>query len=273
MSGHNRAQRGRRRSYRSPRANTDSPAHAARVAGRALGNARRFGVELEFFGIARYTVETAIRNGDLPRGWRVKSDPSVHGGRGLELVSPPLSGDEGLAQVRTACEWLTANGGRVDRSAGLHVHHDAADLGAEGIARMARMYADNQSLINYLVSPSRRGHGYARPLTSGDVDYIDRSLGVGSGRYIAAPTRYLALNVTSFGRHGTVEIRQHQGTLNYRKVEAWIAFGQGLCDAAAEARTVNATGIRGLLDAIRVDEDNAAFLIGRAVQFGCSAIA
>lgn len=226
-----------------------------------LGDQRRFGVELEFFGVNRRDVENMIR-AELP-GWSVKSDCSVSG-NGLELVSPPLRGQDGLEQTRKACAQLQALGARVDRSCGLHVHHEARDLGAEGLVRVLEAYAANQSLLNWLVAPSRRGEtSYARPVSATDVAWRRDH---GTDR-----TRYLALNLASFGRHGTVEFRQHQGTLNFRKVEAWIALGQGLMDAALTSTRVNASGVTGLLSQVVADEDARAYLTGRALQLGAPA--
>lgn len=248
-----------------PSARNRSQRRAAGQTSRALGLSRRFGVEIEFFGVARHTVQRAIDTGAIPTGWKVKNDISVTGA-GLELVSPPLSGEQGLASVRTTCDWLASVDAKVDRSCGLHVHHEARDLGAAGIARVARVYSDHQDLLNWLVSPSRRGGSqYARPLTNSDVEYIERSA---RGSYLSAPSRYLAVNVQSFGRHGTVEIRQHQGTLSFRKIEAWVRLGQGICDAAAQSTAVSETGLRGLFAKLDLDEDAASFLLGRAIQFG-----
>jgi hypothetical protein len=36
--------------------------------------------------------------------------------------------------------------------------------------------------------------------------------------------RYYKLNLCAFIRHGTVEFRQHAGTVDYRKMNHWIAF-------------------------------------------------
>lgn len=237
--------------------------------GRRLGLGRRFGIEIEFYGIRRLDVERWLGDSGLGNaGWRIKSDGSVSGpdGIGLELVSPPLTGEDGLAQVRTACEWLNANGAAVNRTCGLHIHLDVRDCGADGIKRFARSYHNNQDLINFLVSPSRRDGMYCRPL-AGVMAQVERC----RERYeFGRVHRYHAVNVAAFPRHGTVELRQHQGTLSFRKIEAWLKFGQGMLDTVAERGVplVDQGGIRSLMDAAQVDEDAAAFLIGRAVQFG-----
>lgn len=244
---------------------------ALRGATRALGFTRRFGVEIEFCGgpVTRGQIQAAISNGDLPRRWRVKSDMSVTGrGFGGEMVSPPLRGEDGIDEVRQVCRWLREHGATVNASCGLHVHHEAADLGAEGIVRVAEIYTAHQSLVNWLVSDSRRGgprsSNYALQMSESRMAQIRR---MSTSSRAQGPTRYLAVNVDAYMRHGTVEIRQHQGTLNAQKIEAWIRLGQGFCDAAAERTRVNESGLRGLLRKLEVDEDSAAFLLGRAVQF------
>jgi hypothetical protein len=238
---------------------------------RPQGEGRKFGVELEFFGIPRRTVEAETRR-VLGSSWRVKNDCSVTG-EGLELVSPPLQGESGMEQLRKACQMLQRLGARVDRSCGLHVHHEARDLGASGLARIAEIYTANQDLINWLVAPSRRDGRWCKTLTSTELWDIRQT--ANSGRTPTATSRYRACNLGSYGRHGTVEFRQHQGTLNFRKIEAWTRLGQGLMDAALEDSTepVNpAGGLRGLLSVVE-DEDSAAFLIGRGVQLGATVVA
>jgi hypothetical protein len=239
-------------------------ASGAPAAGQRLGLNRRFGVEIEFNGCSRWSVQAQIDAGAFGRGWRVKSDCSVRG-EGLELVSPPLSGEAGLDSVRQACSVLRGLGAQVDSSCGLHVHHEARDLGALGIARVARLWQRHNHLTQWLIAPSRRNNSYCPPLSESDVTSIERNASRGS---VGGVGRYRDLNVSAFLAHGTIEIRSHQGTLNFRKIEAWIHLGQGFMDAAVECRQVSATGLRNLLQAVVADEDAQAFLLGRGMQFG-----
>ena len=41
-------------------------------------------------------------------------------------------------------------------------------------------------------------------------------------------SRYRKMNLQSFSKYGTVEIRQHQGTLNWLKIVNWMIFTQAL---------------------------------------------
>ena len=97
-----------------------------------LGN---FGVEIECTGVDNYTVSAALNNVGVfcmveyynytTRGhWKIVSDCSVHGDYAKEIVSPVLNGQAGLDQLKIVCHVLNELGIKVNRSCGLHVHHE-----------------------------------------------------------------------------------------------------------------------------------------------------
>jgi hypothetical protein len=104
-------------------------------------------------------------------GWKIVTDASVGGG--YELVSPPLSGSTGIAQLRVACEALDAAGARVNRACGLHIHHDVSDLDAPQFGRLFRAWSNNQRNIDGLVAPSRRRTQWARPIDAHNLAAIE----------------------------------------------------------------------------------------------------
>src|SRR5262245_13438734 len=60
---------------------------------------------------------------DLPTGWNAQHDGSIRTRRGyvgVEVVSPVLSGPDGVRQVKFVCEWLASIGAKVNQSTGLH---------------------------------------------------------------------------------------------------------------------------------------------------------
>jgi len=82
--------------------------------------------------------------------------------------------------------------------------------------------------------------------------------------------RWRTLNLTSYGRYGTIEIRQHQGTLDAEKILSWMRFGQAIIDTAKTEPTAGpASSVRSLLDYLgdRLDATARTFLLGRAVEF------
>lgn len=198
----------------------------------------RFGVEIEYTGISREAAARAINDAGVAaqvEGYnhqtrshvKVIGDASVTGSRnnrGGEVVLPPLAGEAGFDTVRKVCDALTDAGARVDRSCGLHVHVDTKGLTAEGIVRYAEALYAAQPMLRSLVSPSRRTGQWSRPTRSGML-HTFRSAVTGAprpGYGGEGIDRYTAINLTAYGRHGTIECRLHHGTLNGNKIVRWI---------------------------------------------------
>src|SRR5581483_12043482 len=51
-------------------------------------------------------------------------------------------------------------------------------------------------------------------------------------RGIKGGSRFVKLNFTSHWKHGTVEFRQHSGTVDAEKIKRWVYFCQKLVDVA-----------------------------------------
>lgn len=253
------------------RDNASRPPAITGSTGSPLGITRKFGVEIECNIPGGYHGATADRlRALLPTGWRVKSDGSLNSS-GVELVGPPLRGEDGFTQLRTVCEALATVGATVDRRCGLHVHHEVQDIGRDGLVHFVRSWSANQSLLDWLVSPSRRSAAQPYYCRS----WSDTELRGLSATRLTPANRYKTVNTQSFSKYGTVEIRQHQGTLSYRKIEAWIKLAQGILDTVAgRGRAFGTSGSLALLFSAlgnRLDEDTAAYLLGRAMQFGAPA--
>lgn len=241
---------------------------------------RKYGVEIELifpYGVDTYDVANAIEAAGVV-GWRAKGDGSLSGsGEGIEVVSPPMTGEEGLEAIRTVCRVVQEMGASVNTTCGLHVHHDVADLDVEGLKRVARGWANSQSLIDGLVSRSRRDGGsyYCRPIPDDELRRIEGCETVQQmRRCIDSSTneRYRSLNYGALGRYGTIEIRQHQGTMNAEKITSWIMFGKAIIDHAHVNDEPLPTGLNRMRDMFsrlgdHLNETAKTFLLGRAVEF------
>lgn len=154
-------------------------------------------------------------------------------GPGLEVVSPILQGANGFRQLESVVKGIRSQGGGVDRSCGLHVHHDARDMSPAAVARLLKFYMDNQTTIDGLLAPSRRTCNYnqwCRPWDSYEKDeVVQRAI---NGSHLGGYDRYKTINVTSYPKYGSIEFRQHQGTLNFNKIANWVRFGQAVVEAA-----------------------------------------
>ena len=248
---------------------------------------RQFGVEAEFYNITPSEAIDALRevgiscsfegySHEVMSDWKIVTDGSVTSrgtgyGSGLELVSPILKGEEGLRQVEKA---LDRAGAKVNTTCGLHVHIDTA--GMTGIQRrnFFLAYVRNQDVIDRLVSRSRRNnrHYTQRYETERSIEYHADCVENGS----SGNSRYYTVNTCSMVKYGTLEFRQHQGTLNGKKVVAWVQMLLAMAYRASKTDEVGYTSyttVAELLDGNGVDETTKAFLLRREAQLNRSEVA
>ena len=239
---------------------------------------RSFGVEIELKGLTPYAAANALRaagliaydegyNHDARPHWKCVLDGSVSGG--CEVVSPILSGEQGLADVVVAMNALRNAGATVDTACGMHVHLDARDLTGDEFARIFGFYTERQDLFDSMVAPSRRNNQYARKYSASEIGYIkDAARADKNSVGRAASTRYVTVNVQSYGRHGTIEFRQHQGTLNGTKATAWVRMLLAIaCKVQATAEeTISATDAAEMIDGLGLPAEVAAYLKARATR-------
>ena len=194
---------------------------------------RKFGVELECFGAPRERIIAEAQSRSLMvlsqrynhtdiNTAKIVSDASVRGADANEVVTPPLSEWDDL---KTICESIRAAGGRVNKSCGLHVHLDFSERDVALAQRIGHNYYMLRLLINNSLAPSRASNSYcmidAVPAFSEHPASLGELLGRG---------RYCAVNYCAIARHGTIEFRQHQGSLNFAKIRKWIMFLQSLVE-------------------------------------------
>lgn len=195
---------------------------------------RQFGIEMEIAGITRETALAALHavninvesegyNHDTRNHWKLVSDSSVRGG--FEVVSPILSGEAGLAEAEIVARALDDAGATVNSTCGLHVHFDASDLNLDHLKTIMHRYADHESEIDAFMPASRRGNSnqYCMSLQQLCWAAIDDAASIRS-LVNAQGSRYYKVNLQSFLRHGTIEFRQHSGTVNAAKIINWVRF-------------------------------------------------
>ena len=195
---------------------------------------RKFGIELEIVGITRQTALRALSAVGIhvqdesynhtTRGyWKLVPDGSVRGG--FEVVSPILEGERGIEEAMTVAEALSDAGATVNRSCGFHVHFDAADLSVADVKAIVHRYAAYEAEIDAFMPPSRRGNtnAYCESVTRFLNRRFDEARTIDELAAVQ-PGRYFKVNLQSYRRHGTLEFRQHSGTVNANKVANWVRF-------------------------------------------------
>ncbi len=203
-----------------------------------------FGIEIETIAPHSAVEQDGLRIGGyhqglpvpyLPAGWRAERDGSIDargGGLPCEIVSPPLQGPEGLAEVAQVLETLRAKGHRVNISCGVHVHVGwKRDWPVEAMARLVTIVAYAERGL-YAITGSKRRE---RSTYCGGV----RKYGNGKdAKPVLDRNRYHALNLTNLANHRreTVEFRVFSGSLNPVKVLGWIQVCLGLVTRALKTR-------------------------------------
>lgn len=207
----------------------------------------KFGIEIEFYGVKYTKVIDELRNAGIAVAdyngythevipqWKITTDSSVTGAdtglyRGLELVSPILYDDEGLEELEIVYSVLNKLGAKVDKTCGTHVHFDIAEFTYNNVKSFINLYKHYQPVINYLLPKSRRDNPYCNQIRNTTIkrinDYYETPRKEWDMRRLAniIGTRYSVINLSSYLKYGTLELRQHGGTIEFEKIEAWIVL-------------------------------------------------
>lgn len=208
---------------------------------------RKFGVEIEFLAtVDKDAVVRQVRsNGincewegynhdDHDSHWKMVRDSSC----GFELVSPVLSGESGLRQIETVCDALKQVGAKVDRNCGLHVHVDARNLDEKDVAKVFIAYSRYEPLFDALLPVSRRDNlnRFCQSIKNAvhyAADYASDYRRIYRQQY---GTRYLKVNLESLIVHGSIEFRQHSGTIDADKINNWVVLMVGFVEEVIKYR-------------------------------------
>lgn len=223
----------------------------------AFDRNRTFGVEIEFtnmsetdiFTLARKLTEVGITtryegyNHETRDTWKIVTDASVRNAKhrcGFELVSPPLKGIEGLKELEKALKVLNKTSAKVNRSCGLHVHHDATRWGVKEFKNAYRLYSRMELTLDEAMPRSRRGSNnyYCmsnRAVLASRLDQFEAIKTIEGLRDFWG-SRYYKVNMESWWRHGTIEFRHHSGTIEADKIINWIVFTQLIVNRAESSR-------------------------------------
>jgi len=256
-------------------AKRDDVAVAIEQALASLGSAQTHVAVVEYHGktcIRRNCNCGGIRiNGK--KEWRVERDGSVSNGEhGGEIVSPILRGKEGLKVLTAVIKHAKmVDDIAVDRRCGLHVHLGTSDMTGLQRANVVRQWWKHQiETIDPMIVKRRRNRENQYCFRPSDDEFnnwiqaIERS-----GRGAGYQERTRSLNVTSFPKYGTLEVRQHEGSLNATKVCAWVQFLVAFFDHAKAMEHDEVPVGLAALDALqqlgRIDVETVTYLKQRTV--------
>lgn len=174
--------------------------------------------------------------------WQVKDDVTIPTDatrrHRAEIVSPVLTwgdpADDAAVQTvsrvlaEIGCKVLKPQGSRY--STGLHVHMQFDELTPASFARWVRQWHAHQSVTDSLVRSGRHAGGpnaaWCSVLDRRTVDRLANAAEQGDTQGVtqAAPSHGLAVNTQWWAQRGTLEIRQRDGSTNWKKILGWVAY-------------------------------------------------
>ena len=193
-----------------------------------------FGVEIEC-DVRRANVEAnavpafnfcyeGYNHRDHRTHYKFVTDASVRGDSPIECVTPILDDNtDGFKSLETCLRVLNNAGASVNRSCGLHVHVGVGEYTAQEIIRIYKNYQRLEGLIDSFMAASRRGNGcqWAATLQGYNFDTCNSTRDLET---MMNYDRYHKVNPMAYSRHQTVEFRQHQGSVDYKKISMWVRF-------------------------------------------------
>lgn len=221
--------------------------------------ARTFGIEIECYlpaGVPHQTAAAAVgrRLGQpcLAMGythqrtphWKIVTDGSLSDyARGMELVSPVLTGESGLDLVAAACSALADLGATVNKGCGFHVHVGIGEADPVPLAKnLLKLYAAfERPVLDAMMPASRRGstNNYSKSMTTVNLTRLDAARNMAEiDAALGGSDRYRKVNIApAYAKYKTFEFRQHSGTLESNKARKWVAICLRMIAAAAEGKT------------------------------------
>lgn len=165
------------------------------------------GIELEFNtinNVNQQMIADSLKGAGLARYVNVTTDGSC----GWE-VRVLLAEDDFIEPLTKIMKVIKDLGHGTDQRCGTHVHFDMRNRDVKLVYE--NLFKTQRFLRKFITKDRKVNKRYCKMNKS---ETFDKQLSLGD--------RYYALNVESYSRHKTVEIRMHQGTLNPGELVPWI---------------------------------------------------
>lgn len=232
---------------------------------------RKFGIEFEFQMPIAPVVDEYGYNNKYEAVKNLLSDCGFgdwnvgHDGSEFEVRTPILQGSHGFKQVKNFLGLILDHGANVTNADGLHVHHDAPEfLGNKPlVVRLVENWYENQNEIMKLAHSRRRNGSPCPAWSQFDLTQVNNMNEAGDFYYGRKN-----LNISSLRRHGTIEVRLHEGTLDYEEVFSWVRFGQAFIARAVNdtPKMSRADSPSDLLKRVRISRNASRFITKKVVN-------
>ena len=266
------------------------------------------GVEIECFNNPKIECKDTEKFLGQPvfSNWTIGQDGSI--GKGskitcpIEAISPIMRGDDAFNSIKAVCAKLNERF-KVDHTCGIHVHLDFSTEPIHNIINFCKVCYKFESQIMEMLPITRRNNPYCKPLTRKSsveneqhpmepfnlynittLESIEKKLykcqdkdGLKSSKqnkYHSSRYFWLNLHTYFYRDRGTIEIRNHPGTLNSTKIINWIRIFLKLKQYSAETTKTKIEQLEGsfaeLLKIIK-DPDLVSYMVERKETFSVPA--
>lgn len=217
---------------------------------------RNFGVEIEAYNAHKDDLEEELidekvdfkfekYNHKTRSYWKVITDSSIVGNNAFEMVSPILNGEKGLKALGAVTRALQGSLAKTNKTCGLHVHFDVKDYSLENFKTLIKNFCLLEEQFDEMMPEHRRKNNnqycFSLCYELKIQELFGRINQCGSYQEVidCIQSRYVKLNVESYLKYGTVEFRQHEGTIRYIEIENWLAICARLVEFSKKNVLIN----------------------------------
>lgn len=122
---------------------------------------------------------------------------------------------------------------------------DGSDLSVEQIKTIFHRYTKFESMIDLMVPVNRRGtYVYYAKGGANIINDVENCQTMNALMRVL-PDRYFKVNMCALARHGTIEFRQHSGSINPDTILNWVEFLTSFVEASKVTPTAPQRVVRG----------------------------
>ena len=159
------------------------------------------------------------------------------------------------------CAKLVSMGCYVNRSCGLHVHFDCRDKTPRQVTLWGQRVACAIPALKQILPRSRHDNRFCEVDINRHCNGDDRH---SRARRRNSEARYAFVNLMSYQRHKTLEIRGHSGTLDAHKIISWIRILRVIMDKRC---TKNIGSVAEMIGTYNFDTSLVAYINARFQKF------
>ena len=200
----------------------------------------RFSVEIEVEFSDKKDSQKLIEKHRIIPGWALDYDGSLDNGAEYRPKDRTHLhwNEDSIDQIKEIIGLIKAHKGDIRSTCGLHVHVDMKDFTYREIANIIKAYIKDQNKICKEFKMLKQRLDYAQKIPKSVIRYLTESnirkvkegqLEYGEGGCQYLTERHYSLNVDALHKHGTLEFRLFNGSIQIRRIKAYIKWCLNFC--------------------------------------------